>query len=94
MDLEEILKTLRNNPQGIRFADLVRVCDEYFGEPRQRRGSHRIYRTPWVGNPRVNIQDAKGMAKAYQVRQVIKAVEKRQEMKKGNTKDDPKKTGG
>ncbi len=67
---------LRRNPSGARFEDLVRVCDAYFGEPRQKGTSHRIYRTPWPGNPRVNIQSAKGVAKAYQVRQVLKAIEK------------------
>ena len=35
-----------------------------------------MYQTPWPGDPRVNVQDHKGMAKAYQVRQVIKAIEK------------------
>ena len=72
----EILETLRNNPKGIRFADLAKVCDAYFGEPRQKSTSHRVYRTPWLGDPRVNIQNAKGMAKPYQVHQVIKAIEK------------------
>jgi len=38
--------------------------------------SHRIYKTPWIGDPRVNIQDSKGMAKVYQVRQVLKAIDK------------------
>ena len=70
------LETLRQNPKGIRYADLVKVCDHYFGEPRQKGTSHRVYRTPWPGDPRVNIQNDKGMAKAYQVRQVIKAIEK------------------
>jgi len=31
---------------------------------------------PWQGDPRVNIQNDKGMAKAYQVRQVLKAIER------------------
>ncbi len=30
--------------------------------------------TPWQGDPRINIQNHKGMAKAYQVRQVLKAI--------------------
>jgi hypothetical protein len=38
-------------------------------------GSHRVYKTPWIGDPRVNIQDDKGMAKSYQVKQVLKAIE-------------------
>ena len=49
----EILKALRNNPAGARFADLVKICDDYFGEPRQKGTSHRVYRMPWPGDPRV-----------------------------------------
>lgn len=67
---------MRRNPKGVRFSDLCRVCDLYFGEPRQRGSSHRVYRTPWPGDPRVNIQEDKGYAKAYQVRQVLKAIDK------------------
>lgn len=67
---------MQRSPQGIRFADLCRVCSHFFGQPRQSGSSHRIYRTPWEGDPRVNIQNAKGMAKAYQVRQVLKAIER------------------
>lgn len=37
---------------------------------------HHVYKTPWAGNPRVNIQSDKGMAKAYQVKQVLEAIEK------------------
>ncbi len=33
-------------------------------------------KTPWAGDPRVNIQEDHGMAKAYQVRQVLKAIER------------------
>ena len=72
----EILDRLRNSPKGIHFAELSKICDRYFGEPRQRGTSHRVYRTPWPGDPRVNIQNDKGMAKAYQVRQIIKAIER------------------
>jgi len=61
---------------GIRFADLCRVCDHYFGRARQKSSSHRIYKTPWQGDPRVNIQNTKGKAKAYQVKQVLKAIER------------------
>jgi len=74
--VEDIVATMRRNPKGIRFRDLCRVCDFYFGEARQKGTSHRIYKTPWPGDPRVNIQDDKGMAKAYQVRQVLKAIER------------------
>ena len=68
--------TLRQRVNNMRFSELANVCDRVFGEPRQKGTSHRVYRTPWPGDPRVNIQNDKGMAKPYQVRQVIKAIEK------------------
>jgi hypothetical protein len=67
---------MKRNPAGIRFDDLCQVCDHYFGEPRQSSGSHRVYKTPWQGDPRVNIQSRKGSAKAYQVRQVLRAIKR------------------
>ena len=67
---------MQRNPKGVRFQDLCKVCESYFGEARQTGSSHRIYKTPWLGDPRVNIQNDKGMAKAYQVKQVLKAIER------------------
>ncbi len=71
----EIVLQMRSNPQNVRFADLCIVCDYYFGTARQKGSSHRIYKTPWQGDPRINIQNDKGKAKAYQVKQVLKAIE-------------------
>lgn len=64
------------NPKGVLFADLCKVCDHYFGQARQTSGSYRVYKTPWNGDPRVNIQNSKGHAKAYQVRQILRAIER------------------
>ena len=74
--IDEIVAKMKRDPKGIRFNDLSKVCDHYFGKPRSRGTSHRVYRTPWQGDPRVNIQNAKGKAKAYQVRQVLWAIER------------------
>ena len=74
--VEDIISEMQGSPKGVRFSDLCRVCERYFGQPRLKGTSHRIYRTPWQGDPRVNIQDDKGRAKAYQVRQVLKAIER------------------
>ncbi len=63
----------------MRFADLLKVCVEYFGEPRQTGSSHVLFKTPWPGDPRINIQNDRGKAKAYQVRQVLLAIEKLKE---------------
>ena len=67
---------MRRNPKGIRFTDACLVCDHYFGQPRQKGSSHRVYKTPWQGDPRVNIQNTKGKSKAYQVKQVLRAIER------------------
>jgi len=72
---EKIIDQMRQNPKDIRFKDLCQICDHYFGEPRSK-GSHRIYKMPWQGDPRINIQDSNGKAKTYQVRQVLSAIEK------------------
>lgn len=77
----KILEQMRREPANIRFGDLIKVCEEYFGKPRQHGTSHAIFKTPWAGDPRINIQDDKGKAKAYQVRQVLLAIEKLEGMK-------------
>ena len=70
------MRQMRANARGVRFADLAKVCDSYFGPPRRSGGSHWVYRTPWAGDPRVNIQNDRGRAKAYQVRQVLRAIDR------------------
>jgi predicted RNA binding protein YcfA (HicA-like mRNA interferase family) len=73
--VDELLKQINRNPKNVRFTDLHKICDYYFGNPREK-GSHVIYKMPWQGDPRINVQDKNGIAKPYQVRQVIKAIEK------------------
>jgi hypothetical protein len=65
----------------VTFTDLEVVCRYYFGPPRVR-GSHHIFKTPWAGDPRINIQNDRGKAKAYQVRQVVQAIDKLDRAKK------------
>jgi len=77
--VEELVEFMRKNPKGVRFSDLVHVCDAFFGTARQSGSSHRVYKTPWQGDPRVNIQNDGGKAKAYQVRQVLRAIDRLRE---------------
>lgn len=77
--IEELLAKFELSPQNVRFSELVKVCEAVFGKARQSGSSHRVYKTPWLGDPRVNIQDDKGKAKAYQVKQVLRAIEKMKE---------------
>jgi hypothetical protein len=63
------------NPRNVLFADLLKICEKYFGKPRIR-GSHHIFKTPWKGDPRINLQKVDKIAKLYQVKDVKKAIEK------------------
>jgi len=74
--VDDILAQMEKNPSGVRFRDLCKVCDHFFGKPRQGGSSHRIYKTPWQGDPRINVQNYKGRAKSYQVKQVLLAIER------------------
>lgn len=76
----KIVEGMRTSPVAVRFLDLCAVCEHYFAEARQQGGSHRIYKTPWAGDPRVNIQKGEGgKAKPYQVKQVLAAIAKLEE---------------
>ena len=81
--VDDLIKQLEKSPSNIKFSTLCKICDYYFGEARQKSSSHRVYKTPWQGDPRVNIQKKAGKGKGYQVRQVIKAI-KRLEIQNGN----------
>jgi hypothetical protein len=75
--VEDIVAQMRADPAIIRFTDLKKACEHYFGQPRQQGTSHCVYKMPWTGDPRVNIQEGKGgKAKDYQVRQVVQAIDR------------------
>ncbi len=74
--VEEIVARMRKSQQGHRFTDVCKACDHYFGDPRQRGSSHRVYKMPWAGDPRDNLQNRGGLVKPYQVKQVLKAIER------------------
>ena len=74
--IEKILEQMRREPANVGFNDVRKVCQNYFGKPRQDGSSHAVFKTPWPGDPRVNLENAKGKSKPYQVRQVLQAIEK------------------
>jgi hypothetical protein len=78
MSLDEALKALEGSRANMRFREVVALCTRFFGKPRIR-GSHHIFKTPWPGNPRLNLQEQGGDAKPYQVRDVIRALKKLRE---------------
>lgn len=74
------------NPKNVRFADLIKIATHFWGEPRVNGTSHHVFKVPWQGEPWVNLQADGKMAKPYQVRQVIKALKKLEEIENENEK--------
>ena len=53
----DIVAEMRANPGGVSFPDAPDACkvaDHFFGEPRQNGTSHRVWKMPWLGDPRVH----------------------------------------
>ena len=71
----KLLESFENNPKNVRFIDCMKVCTYFFGKP-SIHGSHHLFRTPWQGEPWVNIQNKNGTVAAYQVKQVLDAIGK------------------
>ena len=80
--IADTVTRMRQSKNNIRFAELEKVCDHYFESRNSRRTSHKTYKTPWLGDPRVNIQNSNGKAKPYQVSQVLRAIDKLEAEKK------------
>lgn len=69
-----------NEKKQISFSKLLKICEQFFGNYRVS-GSHYIFKTPWQGDPRINLQRGKDKnAKPYQVRQVLNALHKLKEL--------------
>ncbi len=73
MTIEGTIRELEENESHVRFSRLLVICKHFFGKPRIV-GSHHIFKTPWTGDPRINLQEAGGSAKPYQVRQVLRCL--------------------
>lgn len=74
MKAKKLLLKALNAPQNLRFAEL-QLLAEAFGYTLDRvRGSHHIFINPKASRP-LNLQEAGGKAKAYQVKQFLRDIE-------------------
>jgi len=79
--VEKLEAKMRESATNVTYNDLLKVREHHFGAPRQNATSHAVFKTPWPGDPRVNIQNDHGKAKTYQVKQVIAAIDKLKEIR-------------
>ncbi|PWF25482.1 toxin HicA [Corticimicrobacter populi] len=75
-DIGKIIRLMRTQPTNVRYADAVALCTVLFGAPRRTAGSHVIFKTPWPGDPRINLQWQGNKAKSYQIRQILEAIDR------------------
>jgi hypothetical protein len=85
--IKKRLADMRANPANVGFSDARAVAEYYFDKPRKSGSSHYVFKMPWAGDPRVNLQDEGHGAKAYQVRQLLAAVD-RYDHERAQTKDE------
>jgi predicted RNA binding protein YcfA (HicA-like mRNA interferase family) len=75
MNARKLLRYAIWRPANLRFAELVRLVEALGFRLDRVSGSHHIFLHPDVPVA-VNLQNVKGKAKPYQVRQVLKLIER------------------
>ncbi len=75
MNRRKLLKKIVGGSKNIRFADMINLVRGFGFELSRTEGSHHIFCRTDIPEL-VNLQDAKGQAKPYQMRQFLRLVEK------------------
>jgi hypothetical protein len=60
---------------NVSFSDMVRLVEAFGFELRRTSGSHHVFAHPDV-RELLNLQDIRGQAKPYQIRQFLRLVER------------------
>lgn len=76
MNSRALLRRLaRGDLANVRFSDLRRLLGDLGFERLRVRGSHEIYSHPSISEM-VNLQEIKGQVKPYQLRQLLRLIER------------------
>jgi len=70
-----MLDRARGSPRNLRFRELVSLAESFGFRLVRIKGSHHIYARPGIPEL-INLQEADGRAKPYQVRQFLKLLDK------------------
>jgi predicted RNA binding protein YcfA (HicA-like mRNA interferase family) len=70
-----LLRLSRGHIQNVSFKDIANLVKGFGFALARRSGSHHIYSRPDVPEV-INLQDVNGQAKPYQIRQLLKLVER------------------
>jgi hypothetical protein len=75
MNSRKLLRKALDSPQNLRFAEATKLTEAFGFYLDRINGSHHIFKRAGISEL-INLQNVRGMAKPYQVRQLIKLVEK------------------
>jgi len=75
MNIDKILEKAKDNPRNIRFTEMQKLIEAFGYRYRGGKGSHFVYKNAGVSEI-MNLQEDKGMAKAYQVKDFLKILKK------------------
>ncbi len=75
MNRHKLLRKILAGPNNIQFVEMANLIEGFGFILSRISGSHHIFERPDIPEL-VNIQNAKGQAKPYQIRQFLKLVEK------------------
>jgi predicted RNA binding protein YcfA (HicA-like mRNA interferase family) len=75
MKRRKLLQKIIGGSKNIRFTEMVNLIEGFGFKLSRTDGSHHIFTRPDIPEL-VNLQDIKGQAKPYQIRQFLKLVEK------------------
>ena len=75
MDKRKLLAKIANSPKAARFDEVVVLLNAFGFYLSRIKGSHHIFVHPTIPEL-VNLQNVQGEAKAYQVRQFLRIVER------------------
>lgn len=76
MDPRRLLaRVARGDIANVSFADMRRLVEAFGFELRRTSGSHHVFVHPAV-RELLNLQDVRGQAKPYQIRQFLRLVER------------------
>ncbi len=71
MNLEKRLQKLRNSPANVRFGEACAVAEAVGFIYVRTHGSHHIYQHRDHPDVALNLQEVRGKAKAYQIRDLL-----------------------
>ena len=72
--IEKLIETARVSPGSLRFRELCALCRHFGMKLRKTKGSHRVYKREDPPRFTLSVQDNDGLAKPYQVKQLLDKV--------------------